>query len=111
MIFLDSKYNFVSQEIICKGSIEQVKPDMSELIEKVIRRHCPIVMLTHNHPSGSEIPSSEDKKLTRYIYNLLFGADIYLADHTIENTFYKLTVDKYNNLTTEMVKKDDLTDE
>lgn len=37
--------------------------------------------------------------------------DIYLADHLIENTFYKLTVDNDNNLTTEMVKKDDLTEE
>lgn len=107
MIFLDSKYNFVSQEIICKGSIEQVKPDMSELIEKVIRRHCPIVMLTHNHPSGSEIPSSEDKKLTRYIYNLLFGADIYLADHIIVGKYGTLSMrenDLLPDLWNDMVK-------
>lgn len=37
--------------------------------------------------------------------------DIYLADHSIENTFYKLTVDNDNKLTTEQIKKDDLTDE
>lgn len=92
MIFLDSKYNFVSQEIICKGSIEQVKPDMTGLIEKVIRMRCPIVMLTHNHPSGSEIPSGEDKKLTRNIYNLLFGADIYLADHIIVGKYGTLSM-------------------
>lgn len=39
------------------------------------------------------------------------ATDIYLADHAIENTFYKLTVDNDNKLTTEQIKKDDLTDE
>lgn len=98
MIFLDSKYNYVSQEIICKGSIEQVKPDMMELIEKAIRMHCPIVMLTHNHPTGSEIPSKEDRNLTRSLYNLLFGADIYLADHIIVGKYGTLSMRENNAL-------------
>ena len=83
MIFLDGDYCFVSQEIICRGCIEQVKPNMIEVIEKAVKMRCPIVMLTHNHPKGSEIPSNEDKLLTRNMFNLLQKADIYLADHII----------------------------
>lgn len=83
MIFLDSEYRFVSQEIISTGTIEQVKPDVLKLIEKVAARRCPIVVLAHNHPKGSEMPSQEDKILTRNIFNLLERAGIYLADHII----------------------------
>lgn len=97
MIFLDNKYNFVAQEIICRGSIEQVKPDMMEMFQKTVRMHCPIVMLTHNHPTGSEIPSNEDKKLTRSVFNLLYNADIYLADHIIVGKYGTLSM-RENNL-------------
>ncbi len=83
MIFLDGDYCFVSQEIISRGCIEQVKPDMLEIIEMAVKKRCPIVMLTHNHPKGSELPSNEDKLLTRNLFNLLQKVDIYLADHII----------------------------
>ena len=69
MIFLDSEYCFMSQEIISTGALEQVRPD--------------IVVMTHNHPRGSEMPSTEDKIMTRNLFNLLEKAGIYLADHVI----------------------------
>ncbi len=83
MIFLNDDYKLISQEIISVGSIEAVKPDMLEVVAKVVSRRAPIVMLTHNHPKGSEMPSNEDKMLTRNLYNLLERADIYLADHIV----------------------------
>ncbi len=83
MIFLDNEYRFVSQEIISNGSIEQVKPDMLSIMKQIVDKRCSIVMITHNHPHGSEIASKEDKQLTRMLFNLLEKADIYLADHII----------------------------
>ena len=97
MLFLDNHYNFVDQRIVSRGSIEQVKPDMMDLLEKAVHAHCPIVMLTHNHPTGSEIPSTEDKKLTRSVFNLLYNADIYLADHIIVGKYGTLSM-RENNL-------------
>lgn len=83
MLYLDSEYRFVSQGIISTGSVEQVKPDMLRIIEQAAQKRCPIVILTHNHPKGSELPSNEDKILTRNLFNLLERAGIYLADHII----------------------------
>lgn len=83
MIFLDSEYCFMSQEIISTGALEQVRPDMMRLLEKAVQKRCPIVVMTHNHPRGSEMPSTEDKIMTRNLFNLLEKAGIYLADHVI----------------------------
>ena len=83
MLFLDGEYCFVSQEIISTGALEQVHPDMMRLLEKAVQKRCPIVVLAHNHPKGSEMPSNEDKLMTRNLYNLLEKAGIYLADHII----------------------------
>ena len=83
MIFLDSEYCFMSQEIISTGALEQVRPDIMRLLEKAVQKRCPIVVITHNHPRGSEMPSTEDKIMTRNLFNLLEKAGIYLADHVI----------------------------
>ena len=83
MIFLDSEYCFMSQEIISTGALEQVRPDIMRLLEKAVQKRCPIVVMTHNHPRGSEMPSTEDKIMTRNLFNLLEKAGIYLADHVI----------------------------
>lgn len=83
MLYLDGEYRFISQTIISTGTIEQVKPDMLRLIEQAAAKRSPIVILAHNHPKGSELPSNEDKILTRNLFNLLEKAGIYLADHII----------------------------
>ncbi len=83
IIYLDGSYRFVAQELISSGTIEQVRPDVMRIIERTVQKRCPVVLLTHNHPKSSEMPSTEDKILTRNIFNLLDKAGVYLADHII----------------------------
>ena len=83
LIFIDGNYNFVAQELICEGSFEAVKPDIISLIQTIAKRRCPVVVIAHNHPKGSEIPSAEDKVFTRNLFNLLDKTNVYLADHVV----------------------------
>lgn len=83
IICIDSSYRFISQNIVSTGSIEQVTVDVMKIMEQILAKRCPIVILTHNHPRGTEIPSAEDKRITRNLYNLLEKAEVYLADHIV----------------------------
>lgn len=86
IICIDGSYRFISQCVVSTGSIEQVTVDIMKIMEQILAKRCPIVILTHNHPMGTEIPSTEDKRITRSLYNLLEKAGVYLADHIVVGT-------------------------
>ena len=45
--------------------------------------HAAAIILAHNHPSGSLVPSSQDIKLTRTLYLLCHCMQIQLLDHIV----------------------------
>lgn len=65
------------------GTATQLQLDRRSLLEAAFRTNAVQVVLTHNHPEGVAVPSSEDVRCTREIANLFAGVDIRLADHII----------------------------
>ncbi len=83
VIFLDNEFRFLTQELLGVGSTNSVFVDTFALINKIADKRCTVVIITHNHPRGTEIPSQEDRQVTRNIFNVLDKSGVYLADHII----------------------------
>ncbi len=83
ILFLNNDFKYLSQELLGIGGTNSVFVDTFTLLRKVAEKRCTIVIITHNHPRGSELPSNEDKYLTRNLFNVLDKSGVYLADHVI----------------------------
>lgn len=83
LIMLDRKNRFVSQVLINEGVIGAVEIDTRRIVELIIAKNCDTVVLVHNHPKGSELPSHNDKLATRNIFNMLQNIGVNLIDHII----------------------------
>lgn len=83
LICLDQNNCFVTQVLINEGTIGTVEIDTRKIVEAVIAKKCDVVVLTHNHPKGSELPSNNDKIATRNIHNMLSNIGVDLIDHIV----------------------------
>ena len=57
--------------------------DIKAIIRKAIDRKASAVILVHNHPSGSALPSKADISQTQMLNNALKTCDLTLLDHVI----------------------------
>jgi len=69
-------------EVYC-GSLNTTSIRMAELLRPAVRANAASIILTHNHPSGSPIPSSEDIQVTRAIVEAGKMIDIEVLDNLI----------------------------
>lgn len=82
-LFLDKKYNLISQTELGRGNITSVNIDTRRLLQEAINSNCSNVILVHNHPSGSKLISNADIITTRETANLLKKIEASLTDHII----------------------------
>lgn len=82
-MFLDNSNRVISVKSIAKGHVNSVNVDNRKLLEAAVRCNASSVILAHNHPHGSAIPSDADLCMTRNLRNLLSGIDIRVIDHII----------------------------
>lgn len=83
MVLLDNKNKILKTEIISKGSIDTVQLSVRSIIMQAINNNATSVVIAHNHPAGVALPSSNDIKMTRKLFEALRFADIRLKDHII----------------------------
>jgi DNA repair protein RadC len=82
-LFLDAKNRVIANKKLSEGTLTQSVVYPREIIKEAITKAALSVVLVHNHPSGSPVPSDMDRKITK---KLLFAAkemDINLLDHMI----------------------------
>ena len=68
---------------ISKGGISGTLVDMKLIMSIALKSLASGIIISHNHPSGSLEPSSEDHRLTKRIKNACELMDIKLLDHLI----------------------------
>lgn len=83
ILFLNQELKLVNEALISTGDIGKVNLDMKRMLEKIIQMKCNVVVLAHNHPMSSELPSKADIATTRRVYNLLNDIGVKLVDHII----------------------------
>jgi DNA repair protein RadC len=83
VIFLDNQNGVLDHQCLFKGSIDSATVYPREVVKAVLDRNAASVILSHNHPSGSPEPSTQDKFITSRIINALETIDVRVLDHVI----------------------------
>ena len=81
---------------------------MKEILTEAVKINAPRIILVHNHPSGSSIPSKQDYEVTEKLENAAKILGINLLDHIVigkgEYTSIK-TIEKWKSKLWEEEKK------
>jgi len=82
-IFLDNELNLLDSKKICEGDFGKVEMPLRGLLFEIFKAKTNRIVLAHNHPAGSCIPSRADIDITYDLYCLLKKLGIELIDHVI----------------------------
>lgn len=82
-IYLNSQNQILHQQIIFKGSVTHSIAEPREVLYYAIKHLATSVILVHNHPSGSVLPSEQDNQTTLHIKKACKMMGIVLLDHLI----------------------------
>lgn len=82
-VCLDGQMRVIRDELISRGTVNEVPAYPRLVAEAVLRHNAHAVVLCHNHPGGSIIPSQQDVEMTRQLGMVLGGIGVILADHVI----------------------------
>ena len=83
ILHLNKSNRLTHKEMITIGGLDSTIIDNRIIIRKAIERNSTGIILVHNHPSGSALPSSADITQTRSLHKALKTCDISLLDHVI----------------------------
>jgi DNA repair protein radC len=83
LISLDAQNRALHSEIIMEGTIDEIAVYPRLVVEAALRHKAYSVIIAHNHPGGSVMPSKVDVEATRHIAKALKTIDIGLKDHII----------------------------
>lgn len=82
-LYLDSQHRGIAFECHASGTLTQTAVYPREIVGAALRHRAAAVVLAHNHPSGSVVPSRADENLTQTIKCALALVDVRLLDHVI----------------------------
>ena len=82
-LFLDAQNRVVAIEDLFCGTLTQTSVYPREVVKRGLYHNAAGVILAHNHPSGSAVPSNADQTLTQALKAALALVDIKVLDHFI----------------------------
>lgn len=83
VIALDTQMRYLDHEVLFRGSLLYTAVSPREVIKYAMRVNASALILYHNHPTGSKMPSPDDKQLTKILKDILHIIDVHVADHII----------------------------
>ncbi len=83
LLCLDNRYRLNHASLISKGTMDESAVYPRALVKDALLYEATRVILAHNHPSGSVVPSRQDKEVTRQIVECMKILRIDVTDHII----------------------------
>ena len=83
LLTLNSAHNVISVSIVSIGLVNKTIVHPREVFAKAISDRASAIIVCHNHPSDTVIPSDEDKQITREIFLAGEIIGIPLLDHIV----------------------------
>lgn len=83
VLYLNNSNRVLKQEQLSKGGITGTLVDIRLALKLALELNATAMILAHNHPSGTLVPSEADKQLTRKFHKAAGSLDIKLLDHLI----------------------------
>ena len=102
-IYLDTKSNLISYNLLFKGTINSSTVHPREIFKHAFLESAYSIIVIHNHPSGDSFPSNQDKELTEKLFNIGKIMAIPIVDHIIIGnneyfSFYEYINNKKNTI-------------
>lgn len=82
-IYLNQNNKILSTLRLTKGGIAESLVDIRILFKKALELSATAIIIAHNHPSGSLMPSQADKNITKKVQDAGTLMNIKLLDHLI----------------------------
>ena len=83
LLCLNAQMEVLHTALIARGSLSEVAAYPRLVAEAALRTNAHSVILCHNHPGGSVIPSQQDLDMTADLGRMLHGLEIALVDHVV----------------------------
>ncbi len=83
VLFLNNRFDLLGYVVLSTGTLTGTSARAREIAELAIRKQATGVVLSHNHPAGFAVPSSQDLQTTQYLIRALKLMEITLWDHLI----------------------------
>lgn len=90
VLMLDNAHNVLAWSLICEGGLTECPADVRLIFQTALLTNATGIILCHNHPSGSLIPSRQDDCLTNEIVKAGNILRIPVVDHIIlsDDSYY-----------------------
>jgi DNA repair protein RadC len=83
MICLNKQKKLLKTVLVSSGTINETPVYLRELVEIALKHKAVSIVLVHNHPNSSFLPSPEDIASTKKICNIFESLEIQVLDHII----------------------------
>ena len=83
ILFFNNQLQLLANKPFGINGVSNVSLDVRAIIKMTFDLHAKNIVLTHNHPSGTNEPSQDDIKCTEEIKNFMKTIDVKLIDHII----------------------------
>lgn len=83
VLALNTKNRVIASEVVSVGTLTGSLVHPREVYEVAITHKAAAIVVAHNHPSGMENPSREDRELTTMLHSAGNTMEIPLLDHII----------------------------
>lgn len=90
IVYLNNANKIIESVQLSKGGITGTLVDIRLILKKALELSATALIVAHNHPSGTLIPSHSDKQLTSKLKTACQSLDIMILDHLIitEKTYF-----------------------
>jgi len=85
VIYLNTKKELIGYDVLFVGTLDSTSFHPREVLKGAIKRSSSAIVVMHNHPSGSVLPSNNDIVLTKQLVGACELVGIPLLDHLITN--------------------------
>lgn len=98
VLYLNRANRLISKEMVSHGGLDSTIIDNKTIIRKALDKKASSIILVHNHPSGSALPSKADISQTESLNKALKTCDMGLMDHVIvaRNSYYSFADERLN---------------
>ena len=82
-LFLNNRNHLLAVEVLQEGTVDRANIYPRKVVERALFYKATGVIIAHNHPGGSVLPSKDDIEATRAIKKALNTVEIRLLDHIV----------------------------
>jgi DNA repair protein RadC len=83
VLLLDQQHRLIKYLELFRGTVDSASVYPREVVKEALAHGAVSVILAHNHPSGSTVPSLSDRGLTQKIKRAFAVFDIHVLDHLL----------------------------